>query len=605
MQSNVACVVLAFAVSVSGGDLPQAPPSEVIVYDLRYTTELNPVAAWEHQHFVTALGGIVNRNSSRLYAIIDDTAMLWYNYSRGPGRWMEWTVFKEIVDIVDLYTYFKADVRGAALWNPDVPATSNVASTAAGVMDLLPIMRGGELEVEFGAYDLSVLLDLTHLKSKNDAYRWAIAEFLTSGLCNPRKLAYYVDAWAVLSNATGSLATYMLTKVSNHDYFIANKAFFFDLSIWDDEVPVDDPTQALGTDYNTAITMLNETYRLLNGSEMVHVGGFTPWWFKYTKEGQGCPNCKHGGVETEDQTMFIFTAFNCFDDGDACCVGSMSNAALWQHFPLPHQMLQAPLPTTKDLEKQGLIVNESIVEQAYCAYYGGDYDGSSWVYGQLIHNWNDTNRGKTPIGWAIDSELSMRFPIIFPYLYETRTDNDFFIMGDSGAGYLNPTQLFPPRAVSNITQSGAPVWTAWNEKYYTQFNISLTGFIINANAGPIMNQSYDMFQKFSPQGVVAGREQGRDWEALGDAWLHNGMPVFQHTDDLPDDAADAVAMVTSVAQKGPKLAFYVHRTILKTASYMHEVATNTSSSCKWVDPYTLSLLAQLTEHGEPPVSLFK
>ena len=41
-------------------------------------------------------------------------------------------------------------------------------------------------------------------------------------------------------------------------------------------------------------------------------------------------------------------------------------------------------------------------------------------------------RGSLPLGWAVDSELSLRFPVIFDYLYSTRTDQDFFISGDSG-----------------------------------------------------------------------------------------------------------------------------------------------------------------------------
>jgi hypothetical protein len=34
---------------------------------------------------------------------------------------------------------------------------------------------------------------------------------------------------------------------TNHDYAIANNGFFFDLSIWSDEHPIDDPAQPLGT----------------------------------------------------------------------------------------------------------------------------------------------------------------------------------------------------------------------------------------------------------------------------------------------------------------------------------------------------------------------
>ena len=41
------------------------------------------------------------------------------------------------------------------------------------------------------------------------------------------------------------------------------------------------------------------------GPSMLHMGGFTPWWYKYTKDGPGCPHCKHKGVETEWETMGI------------------------------------------------------------------------------------------------------------------------------------------------------------------------------------------------------------------------------------------------------------------------------------------------------------
>jgi hypothetical protein len=78
---------------------------------------------------------------------------------------------------------------------------------------------------------------------------------------------------------------------------------------------------------------------------------------------------------------------------------------------------------------------------------------------------------QVPIGWAIDSELSMRFPVIYKHLYATKTPNDFFISGDSGAGYLNPTLLLPDpktgrRGESNVTKSGAQAWIDWNTHWY-------------------------------------------------------------------------------------------------------------------------------------------
>ena len=48
-----------------------------------------------------------------------------------------------------------------------------------------------------------------------------------------------------------------IAKTTNHDYFVANKAFFFDLSIWGDEAPNDDPEQPLGTDRATLLVRIH------------------------------------------------------------------------------------------------------------------------------------------------------------------------------------------------------------------------------------------------------------------------------------------------------------------------------------------------------------
>jgi hypothetical protein len=105
-------------------------------------------------------------------------------------------------------------------------------------------------------------------------------------------------------------------------------------------------------------------------------------------------------------------------------------------------------------------------------------------------------------GWAIDAELSLRFPVIYNYLYKSATTNDVFISGDSGAGYLNPTQLLPPRAVSNIPTSGGPDWVAWNKAWYARMNYSFTGFVINGDAGVLTPEAELMYDQFSSDGLV-------------------------------------------------------------------------------------------------------
>ena len=119
-----------------------------------------------------------------------------------------------------------------------------------------------------------------------NSYRWARARWLSlavpaSRRANPAKLGYYVDYWAALQGDRLHAAP-GLTQISNHDYFIAHKAFFFDLSVWADEAPVDDPAQTLGGDKAELIAIFEACYEATQavdytGPEMLHVGGFTPW----------------------------------------------------------------------------------------------------------------------------------------------------------------------------------------------------------------------------------------------------------------------------------------------------------------------------------------
>jgi hypothetical protein len=246
---------------------------------------------------------------------------------------------------------------------------------------------------------------------------------------------------------------FVQAKTVNHDYFIANRAFFFDLSVWGDETPNDEPWQPLGSDRAALRALLGAAQAaatVASGGEstMIHMGGFTPWHFKYVAEGIcGAAKCKHSGVPTEWETMEVASGYNVFADADACCtVGTMANAALWQHYPLPAKLAQpfSP-PTVAALQARGLVGADgrTVAGKAFAAYYAGDYDSAAWAYNELLDNFDDgsADRGKTPIGWAVDPELSLRFPPVFARLWAAATPNDVFISGDSGAGYVNPTRL--------------------------------------------------------------------------------------------------------------------------------------------------------------------
>ena len=343
-----------------------------------------------------------------------------------------------------------------------VPATSCLASTAAGCDDLLPVRFSRATNSMFalltGKLGLPVRLwlvnpdgtpkftgkglipDLNEPSSgsaKNDAYRWAIRQYIDSGKCDARFAAYYIDAfWMKCSNPL----QWDLHTLSNHDYFIARRAFFFDLATWGDETPVDDPGQKLGLDRQTFLQMLAALNRKAPKS-MIKVGGFTPWAFKYTDHpGAGG---KHGGVETEWEFARLISQFNGYMEADAIGVSSIANASFYAHYPLKERYPQPnPKPSRADWQKAGYLTAEGkVAPKLYVGYYVGDYDSPSWLYKAVAAFFSDPQRGRVPLGWAFDPNLADRAPQALVYAYRHATTNDFFIAGDSGAGYLNPRAL--------------------------------------------------------------------------------------------------------------------------------------------------------------------
>ena len=274
--------------------------------------------------------------------------------------------------------------------------------------------------------------------AKCDALLWAVEHYLKTGKCNARYSTYYPDAWWLTGKARVSPIN---TLLCNHDYFIAKRAFFFDLGPWDDEAPNDDPGQRPGTDLQTLRQVLAAAYRATDRG-VIHVGGFTPWDQKYTDYTGG----KHGGVPTEWRYAEILSCYNAYMDADAPGLHAMANASVFQHYPLAERYTQENLPKAADLKAKGYIERTGkVTARNFASIYVGDYDSAAWLYQKLPEIWDDPNRGKIPLGWAFNPALAQRFPVGLAYTRATATPNDTFITGDSGFGYLNPGFLVPPR----------------------------------------------------------------------------------------------------------------------------------------------------------------
>jgi hypothetical protein len=573
----------------------------IYVYDLTHTRSADrsdPTQAariWDEVHAVVTLQGIVNREQPRLHVRyvthgdvnIDDW---WLAKLSEPGQWLAGVPRERVESLEALVERFRDDLAGAVVYDAGVAATSNVASTLAGVENLVAV-RFDETPgsvysrlIENGPR-LRVARRLIHDdgapmftgrgrlpggnepscgSAKCDAYRWAVRELIATGRCNPAFLGYYIDSYWI-DHATASVPDHH--TLSNHDYFVARRAFFCDLNCWDDEKPVDDPQQPLGADLETLKTILRACYER-NGGDLIHVGGFTPWAFKYTSSGQA--GGTHGPVETEWELVRLVSAYNGFLDADAIGFGALANASFYAHYPLKRRYSQAPRPTLATLQREGHVGDRGAVrtgDRNYLMFYVGDYDSAAWLCRRVPDLWEDPQRGAVPLSWAISPVLERRVPMALEYLWRTRSVNDAFIAADNGAGYLNPSMLAEPRPISGLP-SGIEAWAAHCAPLYQRWDLAITGFIIDGHAPPMNHAVLDAYATFSPDGIVPQKTSAA-------AFLHGNMPVLRAGPDItatnPHRAAEDMARhIAERRQRG--LPFHWFRTILKSPAWHAQVA---------------------------------
>ena len=585
----------------------------ICVFDARYLRKLDlqdpkhAAEIWDTMQLLASVQGLANRQAPRLYVVYCaefgvETDQFWLDWLRGEDGWLKNAELATLTSPEEVIRAFRKYIKGLAVYDPRVPATSCAASTAAGCDDLLPVRFSRATNSMFALLTAKLGLpvrlwlvnpdgtsrftgnglipDLNEPSSgsaKIDVYQWAIRRYINSGKCDPRFAAYYIDAyWLTGPNRV----RWDLHTLSNHDYFIARRAFFFDLATWGDEVPVDDPGQRVGLDRQTFLQMLAALNRKAPES-MIKVGGFTPWAFKYTDyHGAGG---KHGGVETEWEFARMISQYNGYMEADAIALSTMANASFYAHYPLNERYRQPnPKPSRARWEQAGYLTGAGkVTPKLYVGYYVGDYDAPSWLYKAVAAFFADPLRGQVPLGWAFDPNLADRVPQALVYAYRHATTNDFFIAGDSGAGYLNP------RALTVRPDSKLPpalrLWMEHCERYFKRWDMSITGFMLDGASGASTLEEFSAYQRFSPDGcgnhfdlaprVIAGVPTIREWDMPGSA----------------EETAAYLAQQAAAATNGP--CFLWARTILKSPSWHVEVSRflrerHPQAPVVVVDPYT-------------------
>ena len=459
---------------------------------------------------ICSLQGLINRDYETngnilVYIINDHLDDFWLDYIIGEGKSFHHLALKDLNSFEEFLEIFREVICscGMILWDENVHPTANVADTVCGLEGYLPVKydenddsfynqlkKAGVPEKQslVGLFGKDGSIDMGSGSAKCDAYLWAMDKYFDR--CSSRYIAYVLDGASCSRTSPcynpQSPSNVFSNCIYNHDYYIARRCFFFDLTCYDKEAPIDDPNQRLGTDRETFIKILRRRYDRANG-EIGQLLGFPPWWMKYTKDsGTG------GVIATvlEWDCVCLGSAFNLAKEADAAHPCSMPKASAYCNYKSHVKEYRWPRP------KERLKFDKNT---KYFTIYGGDYDSAAWLRNHVCNFFSHENaRGSLPINWAFNPNLSERAPMVFDYVYENMTDNDFFVAGDSGAGYVIPYGL---TAECDYRENPPAIfeWAEYSKPYYERFAYDITGFIINGNE-TVTNEIMAAFNRISPKG---------------------------------------------------------------------------------------------------------
>ena len=552
--------------------IPEETEETLYVYTLKGT---NTQTSYDESMAVACVQGIMNREKPLLYVKSNSFKRPDYWIEKfSSGGWLSDKIQTPVSSLDELVAIAGSKVKGIIIWDSSVPATINLATTLAGLENgivLSPAMAGTYQK----KWNLPVIKDFRGQftgaetgSKKNDAYRWAIREYIETGRCNPHWLCLYEDSY--MTRYKGDIS-YVVTR----DWAVYNRAFVYDLSPWGDEKPLDDPDQSLGVDLQTYKLMLESTFKQANGNQMTEVAGF----FSFAKY-SNIPgySSKHDPVPTEWETVYLISPYNCYQNTVA---HNCYNQSI--HSKAPAKNMKQGRPKLRE-PQDGKI---------YICILMADYDSSTPLYDFMPTNWDNKERGSMPLLWGINPNLSESYPDIMQYLYNTKTENDFFAADASAAGYMNPNRIDP---------AFLPLFIEHNKKFYEKWDMSISPMVLDWDEPTAAVK--DAFLQFSPDGyaTIVMDLHGTGGK-LPQPHVWKGMPVMELINNACNfSSAEETARIMSSdiptpTDKLPK--FYFFRIVWTSPSKVIEGVNCLKSlrpelDIEVVDPYNFFHFFKMT-----------
>ena len=531
------------AVNLIGTSIVTSSTEAIYVFDLENYLQLQPEnKTWQYDviNLVTTLQGLVNRQEpllfifyvrERLSSSHVNVDKFWLQELRGPGQYLCNHRIVPIETLEDLLAIFREYYSSLVLWDPNLPATGNVALTICGADGLLPVRFDKSAnslynQISVNGPQITSTVQLTGKFSgvdyipdtnegapstktpKTDAYMWAKLFYLDSGLCSPSYLGFFLDPYDWDPRTPGyQYPDLQQCSIVNRDFYISKKAFFVDLDPWNDETATDTSDNPFnkGIDLFMLNEILKSAYQQTPGDERIlKVGGFVPWWIKYSDQyiHPGGRNGFHSRASTAQEFVGHISRYSGILDADSAPLASIANTSVFQHIPTKERYFQNPVPPRRILENKN-----------YLLFSIGDFRSSAQLYQTIPSLWQESMRGVMPIAWALSPILSERVPHIFDYLYRTRTQNDYFVSGAPGAGLCYINRFLPsarPDASNaeivnpNGEDTDLTFWERMSQRFYIKYDLhaSLAADLSREmRASTFTSDLQRAFTSFSPQGV--------------------------------------------------------------------------------------------------------
>lgn len=433
---------------------------ETMEADYMYTYALSGGGSelYDYSLTIATLQGLYNRTAEhKLYITSSDIAASGSTLSMlsAGDRYLSCVEKIKIAKRDDLFSLAASCIESIAIWDTNVPATANVATTIAGVENGI-VMTYKQYEdnkhllpQNVKLFDLRGKFDGSETGSaKNDAYRWAIREYLETGRCSTEYLCSFEDAYYAREKTKGQLR-YTVCR----DAAVYYGAFVFDLSVWSDELPKDDRGQRMGLDLETYNLILSTLQKVRGDDSLTEIMGFFAAE-KYCLNGNDDTwESKYYGTQFEWDAARIFTPYGCYWNPvtEYACNVTFHN----------DYEVKTPLQQNRPAEEKKLERSEDKVYLLLCM---GDYDATGSMYTKMISNWNHDARGSLPLAWSFNPNLIKHYPDIVEYFYKTATENDYFVTNVGAAGWYTP---------SVVPESQWPVVAAHHKKYFEMTDISI------------------------------------------------------------------------------------------------------------------------------------